>query len=151
MTIIQHKTRSQGLVEFSTMSYWSTRNAACLSSNGLSSACKETRRIKGAGDGARTRRSACLEGRCSQKRRLLDTNSLYRLFEECFLVLALAWQKLLHASFQPIGKSVHLQAPSGSHEVSSSPRVYLIDVQKGMGQDKKTKTWTRVSSPKKKP
>jgi hypothetical protein len=90
-------------------------------------------------------------GRCSQDHRLPGTSSLYRLFEECFLVLALAWQKLLHASFAALGKSFHLQAPSGSHEVSSSSRVYLIDLQKGMGQDKKTKTWTRVSFPKKKP
>ena len=105
----------------------------------------------GAGDGAQTRRAACLEGRCSQKHRLLDTSSLYRLFEECFLVFALAGQKLLYASFAPIGKSFHLQATSGPHEVSSSARVYLIDYQKGMGQDKKTKTWTRVCFHEKKP
>jgi hypothetical protein len=85
-----------------------------------------------------------LEGRCSQKHRLLDTSSLYRLFEECFLVFTLAWQKLLHASFAAIGKCFHLQAQSGFHEVSYSSRVSLIDFQKGMGQDKKTKTWTRV-------
>jgi hypothetical protein len=67
---------------------------------------------------------------------LLDTSSLYRLFEECFLVSALEWQKLLQASFAPIGKSFHLKAKSGSYEVSYSSRVYLIDFQKGMGQDK---------------
>jgi hypothetical protein len=84
----------------------------------------------GAGDGARTRRSACLEGRWSQEHRLPGTNSHYRLFEECFLVLALAGQKLLHASIAVIGISFHLQAPSGSHEVSSLSRVYLIGLQK---------------------
>ena len=85
-----------------------------------------------------------MEGRCSQKHRLLDASSLERLFEERFLVFALARQKLLHASFAASGKSFHLQAQSGTHEVSYSARVYLIDLQKGMGQDKKTKTWTRV-------
>ena len=65
----------------------------------------------------------------------MRTSSLYRLFEECFLVSALARQKLLHASFAALGKSVHLQAPSGSHEVSSSSRVYLIGLQKGIGHD----------------
>src|SRR6516165_6274425 len=49
-----------------------------------------------------------------------------------------------------MGKSFHLQAQSGSHEVSYSARVYLIDLQKGMGQDKSTNTWTRVCFPEKK-
>jgi hypothetical protein len=31
--------------------------------------------------------TACLEGRCSQYRRLLDTNSHYRLIEQCSPVL----------------------------------------------------------------
>ena len=61
-----------------------------------------------AGDGARTRRSAYLEGRCSHNHRLLDTSSLYRLIGRCFLVLTLAWQKFSHACFALSGKSFHV-------------------------------------------
>ncbi len=61
-----------------------------------------------AGDGARTRRSACLEGRYLQNHRLLDTSSLDRLVGRCFLVLTLARQKFSLASFAPSGKSFHV-------------------------------------------
>jgi hypothetical protein len=75
---------------------------------------------------------------------------MVELAEEDFGEAMHAWQKLLHASFAALGKSFHLKAKSGSYEVSYSSRVYRIDLQKGMGQDKKTKTWTRVCFPQKK-
>jgi hypothetical protein len=52
--------------------------------------------------------TACLEGRCSLYHRLLDTNSLYRLVDRCFLVLTLARQKFSLACFAPSGKSFHV-------------------------------------------
>ncbi len=90
--------------------------------------------------------TACLEGRWSQKRRLLDTTSLYRLIEQYTLVSTHAREKLLHAFFAPIGKSVHLKAKAGTHEVLYSQRVYLIDFQKGTVQDKNGRSEQRDSS-----
>ena len=48
---------------------------------------------------------------------------------------AMRMAKVVACLKAPFGKSVHLQAPSGSHEVSSSSRVYLIGLQKGIGHD----------------
>jgi hypothetical protein len=54
--------------------------------------------------------ATCLEGRCSHNHPLLDTESLYRLIEESILVFTHVSQKLLHAFFNPTGKSFHLTA-----------------------------------------
>jgi hypothetical protein len=58
----------------------------------------------------------------------------------------LAREKLLHAFFAPIGKSFHLKAKAGTHEVLYSQRVYLIDFQKGTVQDKNGRSEQRDSS-----
>ena len=63
-----------------------------------------------AGDGARTRRSACLEGRNLQNQRLLDASNLYRLIGRRFLVLTLARQKFSQSAAVDTHKGLHRRA-----------------------------------------
>ena len=58
--------------------------------------------------------------------------------EEDFGEAMPAREKLSRAFFAPAGKSFHLQAKAGPHEVLNSSRVYLIGCQKGTVQDKQT-------------
>jgi hypothetical protein len=61
-----------------------------------------------AGDGARTRRSACLEDRRLRYRRSLDLHRPYSWLYTVYLHCERAWQKMSHAIFSPFGKTCHI-------------------------------------------
>jgi hypothetical protein len=85
-------TRSSNLPEFIDQMFQlyyiiDTSTYSRCSRTGLRSAFKGVIEEVRAGDGARTRRSACLEGSWLQKHRLLDAINLHRLIEQYTLVL----------------------------------------------------------------
>jgi hypothetical protein len=65
----------------------------------------------GAGDGARTRRSACLEGRRSRHRRSIGLHRPYSRFHTVYMQCERAGQKMSRAFFTPFGKTCHVFLP----------------------------------------
>ena len=61
-----------------------------------------------AGDGARTRRSACLEGRRLLHRRSFGIHRPYIRLHAICLHCERAWQKMSRAIFSPFGKTCHM-------------------------------------------
>jgi hypothetical protein len=66
---------------------------------------------RGAGDGARTRRSACLEGRRLHSRRSPDIHQPYSRFNTVHVQCERAWQKMSRSFFSPFGKTCHVLLP----------------------------------------